>query len=199
VATSKRNSDQLSFVMLRPIRLLSLLAVPFILSACMLNAVRPLVAGEATQGGQPVLIYGVSVESGESTPKYFSVQLDLYDIERQNITGGCFRYDRAEAAVPGVPGRTQYFAFQVPAGFYVYSPFQIGKRFADTTRAFAVPETSVVYVGDFIYGRDGKVTLRRDLDEAKTWLHANMPGLEASVTLAPTRTVKRPNIFLCMP
>jgi hypothetical protein len=56
-----------------------------------------------------------------------------------------------------------------------------------------------VYIGDFIYGRDGKVASRRDLDGLRKWRDTEMPKLEGEILTADVVPAMEPNMFLCMP
>ena len=68
--------------------------------------------------GRAVLVFSVAVES-TSPYQGFGVQLDQYDLRKQEITGGCFWFERVTGEVkPPTPGAKKYFAFLVPPGAY---------------------------------------------------------------------------------
>lgn len=103
-----------------------------------------------------------------------------------------------EATVSALPGPVRHFAFEVPSGYYAYSGFN-GARLAQDATAFAAAEASVVYVGDFVYGRDCKVALRRNLDGLNMWMNTQAPNFGKAVEVAETVPVRPPNIFVCTP
>ena len=166
-------------------------------AACTINSIDLLPAGGLASGNRAVIVYGVKVE-GAWPYTGFEVQIAEYDVAKQNITGNCFRFNRAEARVSPVPGAVRYFAFDVPAGHYVYSPFN-GAPLAGELNAFKAPAGHSVYLGDFIFGRNQSVSLTRNLDTVKNDIDTALPGLKGKIALAKAEPATKPFLFLCTP
>ena len=150
------------------------------LTGCALNdVVKPLPTGSAVTPGRAVIVYGVGVE-GKWNYSGFAVQLDEYSVENQTA---CPR-NRTSARVPSVPGQVRYFAFEVPPGHYAYSANNGAPLLEDDRYAFAAPEGHIVYAGDFVFSRDQRVVVRRDLAALLTALDKSFPDLEGDVSLA---------------
>ncbi|MYM39433.1 hypothetical protein [Duganella qianjiadongensis] len=162
-----------------------------------MNAVKALPTGETPRDGRAVVIYGVKVEGPWKYSK-FSVQLAEYDLAKQNITGNCFQFNRTEAFVAPEPGELKYFAFEVPAGYYVYSPFHLSRLSGDFL-AFEVPSGRSVYIGDFVFEKNGLVSLHREPIAEKNGIETNWPSLKRRISLAKVLAVKPPFIFICTP
>lgn len=166
-------------------------------AACTINSVDLLPAGGLASGNRAVIVYGVKVE-GAWPYTGFHVQIAEYDVVKQNITGNCFRFNRAEASVSPVPGAVRYFAFDVPAGHYEYGPFN-GAPFAGAPSAFEAPAGRSVYLGDFIFERSQSVSLTRKLDTARDDINTALPGLKGKIGLAKAAPATKPFPFLCAP
>jgi hypothetical protein len=151
--------------------------------------VKSLPLGDPPQDGRAVVIYGVKVEGLWSYPK-FSIQLAEYDLQKQNITGNCFQFNRTEAVVAAEPSEMKYFAFEVPPGYYVYSPFHLARLSGDFL-AFEVPSGSSVYIGDFVLEKNQSVSLHREKG-IKT-------DLQRQFAFANAVVVGRPLVFMCTP
>lgn len=162
-----------------------------------MNAVKPLPAGDAPDDGRAVVIYGVTVK-GPWKYSQFSVQLDEYDLAKQNMTGNCFQFNRMEAVVASVPDKTKYFAFEVPPGYYVYSSFHLA-RLSGEFLAFEAPPGKSVYIGDFVLEKNESVRLDRQKSVESDLIHTALPGLNREISLANTVTARRPFIFVCTP
>lgn len=147
--------------------------------------------------GSAVLVYGVKV-IGEWRYPRFNVQLAEYDIKQQNITGNCFRFNRTEAEIPALPGGLEYFAFEVPAGRYGYSPFN-GARLRGEYLSLDAPAGTATYVGDFVFGIEQSVVLTRDIERAKVAIRTRWPGMERELALANAVPARAPSPFLCTP
>lgn len=167
------------------------------IAGCTINSVKALPAGDIADTGRAVIVYGVKVE-GSWRYDGFTVELAEYDIGMQNITGDCFHFNRADARMATAPGAVKYFAFDVPPGHYVYSPFN-GAPLAGDFLAFEAPAGQTVYLGDFIFSENLSVALVRSLDEVKSGIGAALPGLKGRVTLSKTTPANRPRPFLCTP
>lgn len=166
-------------------------------AACTLNAARPLPAGGRPAADRAVIVYGVQV-AGHWPHAGYAVQVAHYDPGRQNITGDCWRFTRTEGRVAPEPGAVAYFAFDVPPGHYVYSPFN-GAPLAGPVIAFAAPAGRSVYIGHFTYGMDGQVSLDRALGPARDGIRRALPGLDEGLALAQASPAARPRPFLCTP
>jgi hypothetical protein len=187
--------------MTRLVRFLNACVFPAVLAGCTLNSVRPLPAGASIDESRAVVVFGVGVE-GEWNYAGYSAQLDEYDLRAQAITGNCFRFNRMNGTVPPTPGAVRYFSFDTPAGVYAYSAFNGARLAPETgagTPAFAARAGRVVYMADFIYTKQGTVSIRRDVDAAKRYLAAFRPDLRGELTQAEEFLVHRPNLFMCTP
>lgn len=167
------------------------------MAGCAMNNVIQLPSGSPVAEERAIVAYGVRVEGNWKYPG-FSVQLDEYDVRTQAITGNCFRFNKAAAMVSATVGATQYFAFEVPPGHYVYSWFNRAQLEHDTI-AYAAPKGRILYVGEFIYSRDQIVVVRRDIDEFKAAIPHSLPDLKGEIFLAEAVKVQRPRGFLCAP
>lgn len=172
-------------------------AIFLFIAGCTINSVKPLPAGDIADTGRAVIVYGVKVE-GAWRYDGFTVQLAEYGIGMQNITGDCFHFNRADASVATTPAALKYFAFDVPPGHYVYSPFN-GAPLAGDFFAFEAPAGQTVYLGDFIFKENRSVALVRNIDAVKSEIDTALPGLKERVTLSKTTPAKPPRPFLCTP
>jgi len=166
-------------------------------AGCTLNSVKDLPAGGTPAGNRSVLVYGVKMEGQWRYPG-FTTQLAEYDVAKQNITGNCLSFNRTEATLPSAPGTVKYFAFDVPPGHYVYSPFN-GAQFEGDFLAFEAPAGKSVYVGDFVFQKNEVVALARNWDGVKSAVDRDLPELKNAISLASTAVAKRPQMFLCTP
>ena len=184
----------------RPARCLLAGVIGALLAGCTVNGIRPLRAGAPVDEGRAVVVFGVGVE-GDWHHAGYATQFDEYDVKAGAITGNCVRFNRMSGAVPSLPAPVRHFAFDVPAGAYVYSGFN-GARLAAgaaKTLAYAAPAGRVVYLGDFIYTKQGAVSVRSDLDAAQRYLSAAHPELRGAAALADAFSVPPPRLFLCTP
>ncbi|MYN25187.1 hypothetical protein [Duganella levis] len=168
-----------------------------LLSGCGINYVKQVSPGDVVANDRAVIVYGVKVEGQWGYPK-FSILLDEYDAQTGKITGNCLVHTKTQATVDGAPGGVQYFAFDVPPGQYVYSPFNANLLYGGNV-AFEAAAGKRTYVGEFVYEKNRAVTLRQNLGEAKASIDRLFPGLKGSLSPADTRTVKSPYIFICTP
>lgn len=169
------------------------------LSGCMqFNNVVRIAETEATGPdiSRSVVIFGIGVEGAWEYPR-FAVGLDEYDIERQSITGNCWRYNRMAASVPKDSRAVQRFAFEVEPGYYSFSGFNAVKLVGPN--AFSVPAGQIVYLGDFIYSGERTVVLHRSDDIMKREVLKEYPNLVDRITLAKAISVVAPEMFLCTP
>lgn len=169
------------------------------LSGCMLSnsVVRiPETKVEAPGISRSVVIFGVGVEGAWEYPR-FAIVLDEYDIERQSITGNCWRYNKMEAFVQKDSKAVQRFAFEVEPGYYTFSGFNAVKLAGPN--AFSAPAEQIVYLGDFIYSGERTVVLRRSDDTMKREVRTAYPTLADKITFAKSISAAAPNMFLCTP
>ncbi|BBU68947.1 hypothetical protein ICHIJ1_18210 [Fluviibacter phosphoraccumulans] len=183
--------------MLRKTLFLLLLAFATVLAGCAQNGIRQITTNSNVKESSAVIVYGIKVEGDWKSPR-FGIQLDEYSIESQAIAGNCFQFNRTEASVPSSQRSIEYFAFEVPPGYYVYSPFNGGQFHLDS-QAFFAPKGGTVYVGDFIYRKDRVVVLRKDLDALKEAQGKSLPNIHGEISTAEALPVKRPMLFLCAP
>lgn len=184
----------------RVLRLLVTGSAAAALSGCLFNRVNPIPEGSTVSDRATVILYGVKFAGTWTAPRY-AIGIDEYDLERQNITGNCWSYNHMRASVPATPGPTIYFAFEVPAGYYAYSPFSgmVSGLPSGKSVAFSVPEGRATYLGDFTREADGRVMLGGDFDAMNRWVDANLPSLKRRVSEARTVPAAPPAWFLCSP
>ncbi|MBC7707122.1 MAG: hypothetical protein H7274_24655 [Rhodoferax sp.] len=168
------------------------------LTGCVVNDVKPFPSSASeVRRDYAIVVVGVTV-SGPWTHQQFAVVLDQYDVNRQLITGSCFSYNRLDAVVPATQASTRFFAFEVPSGHYIYSAFN-GATFAENDQAFQALPGHAVYVGNFLLGDNGSVTLKRDLAEKRSAIAQALPHAPATLEIAPAVTVLPARPFMCTP
>ncbi|HEX8788315.1 MAG TPA: hypothetical protein VF793_19165 [Telluria sp.] len=167
------------------------------LAGCILNSSLPLPEGGTPPSHRAVLVYGVKAEARWDTPR-IGVQLTEYDLKRQAITGNCFLFNRTETSAPAVPGKINWFAFDVPPGYYVYSPFN-GAGLEGPSVAFEAPAGRATYIGDFVLVDRHTMQLRRPPEGERSALYAALPQLPRALDAAQTVPVAPPHPFLCTP
>jgi len=188
---------------LNDIRKFALAAGCLGLAGCIVNATRLYAGGTPAHGSsRAIAIVGLTVDRA-SRLQDFRVVLDQYDIARQAITGGCWTYNRIEAAVPGAAAPIRFFAFELPAGHYIYSAFNrmhevSGVRFDGIDQAFQLPAGHTVYIGNFVLDGD-RVALRRELDQDRAALTQALPKLAPAVEAAAVVTALPAKPFMCAP
>jgi hypothetical protein len=185
------------------------LAAAALLTGCALNstvAVSP--DHPAPIPRRAVVVFAVAAES--LPPQNLNaVQLDQYDLVKQQITGGCFLFERVIGEIiPTNPGQKRYFVFAAAPGAYTFSRFN-NAVLDGPSRAFIAPSGQVTYIGDFTYrdpqsvrrGRrddtpirpdDRRITLTMDLVTAEKVTGATMVPAKV-VDVAP------PRAFVCTP
>lgn len=184
--------------MQRYLRTLSLIPALLLAAGCtLINSVRPLPAGATPREGATVVVYGVGLQGTWAYPN-LGIELDEYNLQTQAITGNCMQFTRMQASVPAAQGTTRYFAFDVAPGHYTYSPFN-GAKYEGASVAFEVPAGRVVYIGDFVYGKNQRIELQRDLASVRPAIMQALPELGSEIVLAKTVPVSLPKLFLCAP
>lgn len=177
--------------------LLAPLAACVLLSGCLMNSTRPLPTGGTPSPWRAVVVYGMGIEGDWDYPK-LAVHLEEYSLTAQAATGNCMFFNQLQASIPAAPAPVRYVAFDVPAGNYVYSPFN-SAALNLATPAFTAPPGRLVYIGDFIYTREKNVVLRRDLETFELARKRALPDLKGEVSLAETHAVAPPRPFICTP
>lgn len=178
-------------------RLLCMLACLASLAGCTLNSNRPLPFGDPPARGRAVLVYGIGLEVKWDWSA-FPLDLASYDIDRQEIGGNCFFFNRTEARIPAAPAGLHFVAFDVVPGYYTLSPFM---SVESTARAIAIPVPAgqTVYAGTFLYQTGNRVTLVHDLAAQRAAVNAALPRLAANVTEGAPVNVARSRPFMCTP
>lgn len=173
-----------------------LLTASMLLSGCLLlndvnqvSTLSPSIGETALQPGRAIVIYGIGVQGQRKGEPRFGAQLDEYSVERQSITGNCWRYNKMEATVPAIAGTHQYFAFDVSPGYYVALAY-LGQL--DRMTAFKVPPGHIVFLGDFIWTKEGKVELKRDPEAVRSYF-------KRDVLLADVKPVPAVHSIICTP
>lgn len=177
-----------------------LLAMSLLLSGCLgLNDVKAVPMPYKIKGklmtpsaDRAWVIFGLVAEGpgyGDSSPA-FSVHADEYSLDRQNITGNCWRYNHMGANIPRIVGTHQYFAFDVKPGYYVpREPLSALKKHL----VFEVPAGRIVYLGDFVWTGKATLDLRRDPGSIEAYF-------EGEVALAEMKEVlHHPTGIVCSP
>jgi len=182
------------------IRFLMVVFLCLSVSACLNNDVTEIKFPAHTEGreniGMGTIVFGISLEK-EWSYKNFGISLDEYSLEEKNITGNCFHYNTAGADIPSDTQGVHYFVFNVPSGYYVYSPFNAASAIAPyNALAFFVPVHQTVYIGDFTYVGNHKVKFQRNLDAAE-----KSTKLLTETPLVPSETISvtSPHMFICTP
>lgn len=168
-----------------------------LLSGCLgLNDVlRVSEPGYAPPSDRAIVIVGVGME-GEWKELKFQIALQEYDMRQQSITGNCWRWNRVVAVTEK---EIEYFVFDVAPGFYAGGGGTTVFRGQASPLAFEVPADRVVYLGDFVYARDHKLDLRRDVTAVKEALRKSFSEVVGEPVVAKTISVPTIQGFLCAP
>jgi hypothetical protein len=169
------------------------------LAGCLVNSVQSVPRSHAARpaADRAIVVIGVGLEV-PSPYRAFAFSLDQYSLKEQKITGNCFHYNRINLQRPADVAAVRYFAFDVPAGTYVYSGFDanVGAlRHPALGNGFIAPGGHAVYFGDYVLVADA-VEVRRDFAAARAsiTLPRNM-----SLELATPIDTPPPGTFLCAP
>jgi hypothetical protein len=179
-----------------------LATVLFLQGCLLLNSTEHLWDGDTPFLNRTTIVYGVDVNVDASwrwidvnrITKTFGVSLAEYNLEKQKITGNCWRYNTAEALVSSDAAMPQYFAFDVPDGYFAFD-----WPIIEPSIAFAAPKGRVVYIGTLVYTKNMTVELHRDLEKEKSHIFSALPKLPKNIELADTVPVTPPRGFLCVP
>ncbi len=147
---------------------IGLLCVCAVVSGCLLNSVHAITRAPRTNpdSAHAIVVIGMGLDNAWPYTE-FPVTLAEYSVEKQQITGNCFHYNRIEADVPPIPAEVRYFAFEVPANIYVY--LGLGPKLSlapSSATAFVAPPGGVVYFGDYVFDGDA-VEFRQNIEAAR--------------------------------
>jgi len=139
-----------------------LLATCAIIPGCLVNSVHSITTAPRTgaDAAHAIVVIGV---------KDSVVIMDEYSVKTQDISGNCYHYNRIEATNPSSPGKVTYFAYEVPAGTYVYSRRNAASSLDPPALGlgFIAPAAKTVYFGDYISVGHNTVQFRRDIEAAR--------------------------------
>ncbi len=142
-----------------------------------------------------LVIVGVGLEGDWGYPK-FPVRFIEYDMARKTTVGNCWRWNRLEAATSK---QIEYFFFDVAPGYYAGSGGNTVVRGETSPLVFEVPAGRIVYLGDFIYARDQKIDLRRNVKAATEAMKNSPASAGSEVVVAKAVPVPALQMFVCTP
>jgi hypothetical protein len=182
------------------LRWMALLVTCALASGCLLNSVRAITTAPRWRpdSGHTIVVIGIGLDA--TWPyKEFQLTFPEYSVEKQGISGNCFRYNRIEATRPSIPINVTYLAFEVSANVYVYldnpnlplAPSPIG-------HAFKAPPGASVYFGDYVLTGNKTVEFRRDINAARAGAKKLLPR-GAVLELAESTTAPDAHMFMCTP
>jgi hypothetical protein len=182
-------------------RLIGIVVACLSISGCLQNAVHSVT--EARQmnpdSAHAIVVIGVGLDAAWPFAG-FSLALDEYSVEKQDITGNCFRYNHIAATLPSSPAKVTYFAYEVPAGTYVYSSFNANAPLAQSAvgSAFIAPPGRTVYFGDYVFVGNRTVEFRSDIATARLGIRALLSRGAVLKQAEPTTTA-HVHGFMCTP
>jgi hypothetical protein len=181
-------------------RMASLVACA-VIPGCLLNSVHQITTAPRTKPdpAHAIVVIGVGLDVMWPYTE-FTLTLDEYSVEKQNITGGCFHYNRIDATRPSTPANVTYLAYEVPANAYVYSGRNANATLASSTmgRAFIAPGGATVYFGDYVLVGSKSVEFRRDIGAARSGARSLLPR-DAVLEPAESTTAAHAPPLLCTP
>jgi hypothetical protein len=181
--------------------LIALLVTCVIIPGCLLNAVHPItrVPRQQPDSAHAIVVIGLGLDAVLPFAE-FAVTLDEYSVKKRDISGNCFHYNRIDATRMASVGNVAYFAFDVPAGTYVYS-----RRNAYATldppamgSGLIASPGKTVYFGNYVFVGNKTVDFRRDIEAARLGSREFLPRDALLETAEPTTTVLT-HPFLCTP
>jgi hypothetical protein len=183
------------------LRLMAVVVVCVSVPGCLHNSVQPVTETRRAHpdSAHALVVVGVGLEAAWPFEAY-SLALDEYSFEKHDITGNCFRYNHIEATRAPNPSTVTYFAYKVPAGTYVYSPFNANaiRAPSGSVAGFTAPAGKVVYFGDYVFVGNHTVELRRDINAARLAVGSLIPG-DVPLDQAEPVVVAHVHGFLCTP
>ena len=185
-----------------PIRVLAGALCAAALSGCLgLNDVsRVAEPGYSLNRDRAIVIVGIAAQ-GDWRPSNMSVALYEYSLEKQSITGNCWRWNKLEASSDGTRNEVQYFLFDVAPGYYAGGA---SARFAVPISSgnlmFEVPANRVVYLGDYVYkAADRRLELEHDLSGAINAIRISYPAIRGEIVTARAHPAPVLQMFACAP
>ena len=183
------------------LRLIAVVIVYVTVPGCLQNSVHRVTETRRAHpdSAHSLVVVGVGLDAAWPFAA-FSLALDEYSFEKHDTTGNCFRYNHIEATRASSPAKVTYFAYEVPAGAYVYSPFNANAKLApaDSATGFIVPPGKAVYVGDYVFVGDQTVELRRDIGAARLGVRSLIP-VDLTLEQAEPAHIGHVHAFLCTP
>jgi hypothetical protein len=180
---------------------IALLLVCAVIPGCLLNSVHPITTAPRTKpdSAHAIVVIGVGLDAMLPYTE-FTLTLDEYSVEKRNITGNCFHYNRIDATRPPVPANVIYLAYEVPANAYVYSGRNVNAMLtpSSTGRAFIAPPGATVYFGDYVYVGNKTVEFRRDINAARSGARPLLPRDTVLEPAEPATAAHAPPL-LCTP
>jgi hypothetical protein len=171
------------------------------MSGCLMNSAYRIQHKLPLAPGHSIVVFGAQLDAEWSHPE-FEMILDEYSAAKHGITGNCFRYTRLQAGMSSHPSGMHYFAYQVPAGAYIYSfnnSVRTGSAFdGKMPSVFVAPAGAAVYFGDFVY--DGsEMKLQGNLGAAQAAMKPLLAGRQVLTQAEITRDEIKIRQFLCTP
>jgi hypothetical protein len=173
----------------------------FLMSGCLMNSAYRIRSKGPLAPGQSIVVFGAQLSAEWRYPQ-FELILDEYSLAKHGITGNCFRYTRLQSGMSSHSFAMHYFAYQIPAGAYIYSfrnVVRAGSAFGGSTpTVFVAPAGATVYFGDFVY--DGsEMQLQGNLSAAQAAVKPLLAGRQSLTQAATTNDEIKTRAFLCTP
>jgi hypothetical protein len=180
---------------------IALLVACAVIPGCVLNSVHPITTAPRTKpdAAHAIVVIGIGLDVAWPYTE-FTLILDEYSAEKQNITGNCFHYNRIEATRPSIPAKVTYLAYEVPANTYVYSGRNANATLAPSSmgHAFIAPPGATVYFGDYVFVGNKTVEFRQDINAARSGALSLLPRDAVLKPAEPTTAAHAPPV-LCTP
>ncbi len=172
-----------------------------LITGCLLNSVHSITTAPRTKpdSAHAIVVIGVGLDVAWPYTE-FALTLDEYSVEKQNITGNCFHYNRIDVTRPSTPANVTYLAYEVPANAYVYSGRNANAALAPSSmgHAFIASPGATVYFGDYVFAGNQTVEFRRDINAARSGARSLLPRDTVLEPAEPTTAAHAPAL-LCNP
>jgi hypothetical protein len=182
-------------------RLMGIVVACLTLPGCLQNAVHSVTEARqmSPDSAHAIVVIGIGLDAAWPFAG-FSLALDEYSVEKQDITGNCFRYNHIAATLPSSPANVTYFAYKVPPGTYVYSSFNANAHLVRSAvgSAFIAPPGRTVYFGDYVFVGNRTVEFRSDIAAARLGIRALLARGVVLEQAEPT-TASHVHGFMCTP